>query len=88
MKQSRIQFNSRNVTNSPQQFAFFRVIHSLGMEIMGIVVSHTRHVIHHDHRIPMKFRINRRPASWLFSGWNWQAKVLPRATAPAKVWVP
>ena len=39
-------------------------------------------------QIPRKLRIRRIPVSWLFSGWNWQAKRLPRSTAAAKVWVP
>ena len=31
-----------------------------------------------------KFANSRNPAAWLFSGWNWTAKMLSRATAQVK----
>ena len=56
---------------------------------MMVRVEERTEVLDYDlGQIPRKFRISRRPASWLFSGWNWQAKRLPRSTAPANLWVP
>ena len=38
----------------------------------------------HGQACPRKLRRSERPASWLFSGWNWVPKTLPRSKAATK----
>src|SRR5438093_9110589 len=67
-----------------------RYCSSFGEVIASLVVPpHPKHHACRDegqgqsrrpHERPPKLRMIRSPSLWLFSGWNWQAKMLSRAT--------